>query len=434
MLLNSFVTYNAQSKPVVLIDLSNWTAYPKEAVKILANVELWRGKCTIVVAHSSGVGTFRSEEKPSRRMMRLESEQRIKLFPFTENEAKIYIKTFCSQLSSYMTGLKDLTNYNPYLLYLCSNKSCLEDATDSVTRHVRKHVDNVKTSLVSNRYEWVQHNLSVSEEMLHYAVNQMAVKNTRKKMYNNSWIHAEGITYIAEEREGDKFVLRVNFPPIVVYLKEMLKLKCKTSNTSYNSIICGFRFEDEIVKEAESKQLVLTCKKNGECAQTESVAKTFTFQCCVEMEFNPLTHMNENVLYHVRGKHPVIDVVGKLKDENGEQWLLLIQISLSAYANHKSKAVDLWKNITEPEKTHSSDHDKTWLHYYRSLTSGDVTCMYVYISPEEIADVPDILAFSVGSQTRENNMMKEKSDLFLGLVMKNSQTDVWVTSVAAKVR
>lgn len=72
----------------------------------------------------------------------------------------------------------------------------------------------------------------------------------------------------------DKFELRMNFPPIVVYLKEMLISKCKISNACFNSMI---DFEDDIMKEAGSKQLVFTCKKNSEHEMVTGSVKTFTF-------------------------------------------------------------------------------------------------------------------------------------------------------------
>ena len=52
---------------------------------------------------------------------------------------------------------------------------------------------------------------------------------------------------------------------------------------------------------------------------------------------------------HLRDKHPIIDAVGRLKDQNDKEWLLLIQVSLSTYSEHKSKAGDLQKQITWPE-------------------------------------------------------------------------------------
>ena len=54
-------------------------------------------------------------------------------------------------------------------------------------------------------------------------------------------------------------------------------------------------------------------------------------------------------IVQLREKHPVIDAVARVRDQTDKEWLLLIQVSLSAYSEHKSKAGDLQKQITWPE-------------------------------------------------------------------------------------
>ena len=44
---------------------------------------------------------------------------------------------------------------------------------------------------------------------------------------------------------------------------------------------------------------------------------------------------------HLPNTHPVIDGVARLKDGQEREWLLLIQVSLSSYVEHRSKAIKL---------------------------------------------------------------------------------------------
>ena len=59
----------------------------------------------------------------------------------------------------------------------------------------------------------------------------------------------------------------------------------------------------------------------------------------------------------------MIDAVARLKDHNDNRWLLLVQVSLSWYARHRSKVADLLKSITWPEKENRAD-TVSWMKYY----------------------------------------------------------------------
>ena len=86
----------------------------------------------------------------------------------------------------------------------------------------------------------------------------------------------------------------------------------------------------------------------------------------------PLHTIAQGSLVQLREKHPVIDAVTRVKDQTDKEWLLLIQVSLSAYSEHKSKAGDLQKRITWPESSvPAASPDCTWFEYYRDLCYGD---------------------------------------------------------------
>lgn len=86
-------------------------------------------------------------------------------------------------------------------------------------------------------------------------------------------------------------------------------------------------------------------------------------------------------LVHLKERHPITDAVGELKDQEGKEWLLLIQVSLSTYKDHYSKAGDLCEAVTYLESVSAATDECNWLQYYRNLCGSDLKCMYVYVSP-----------------------------------------------------
>ena len=49
-------------------------------------------------------------------------------------------------------------------------------------------------------------------------------------------------------------------------------------------------------------------------------------------QINPQwSKLEPNVLFELRANHPIVDAVGLLKDSDEKQWLVFIQVSLTAY-------------------------------------------------------------------------------------------------------
>ena len=63
---------------------------------------------------------------------------------------------------------------------------------------------------------------------------------------------------------------------------------------------------------------------------------------------------------------------------NEKEWLLLIQVACSDFANHKCKAENLWEKVACIESA-------PWLEIL-SYTFRTASIMYVYISPVEKVD------------------------------------------------
>ena len=60
--------------------------------------------------------------------------------------------------------------------------------------------------------------------------------------------------------------------------------------------------------------------------------------------------MEVNQLYYLKNGHPAIDAVCIANDSRSEAYLLLIQISISGYASHKSKFDGIYSKMEEKKK------------------------------------------------------------------------------------
>lgn len=102
--------------------------------------------------------------------------------------------------------------------------------------------------------------------------------------------------------------------------------------------------DDAICKEIEGVE-VSYCNQTDENAV---VSSKFSFSVRVDMSTSTVKQLNKDTLYHLRLRHPVIDAVGYF-EVNAQPWLLMMQVSLTPYAKHGSKAGDLLKPVAGDE-------------------------------------------------------------------------------------
>ena len=227
--------------------------------------------------------------------------------------------------------------------------------------------------------------------------------------------------------------MSVNFPTIYTALmKNIRKVLRESTNpkVSNHRIIDGYYFEDAVLEGLEELVVMYANK------QKEVKGEVAMFRIAVRIEEpggTPLRELKKGCLYHLRSHHPVIDYAALLTDavdtNKQQHWLLLVQVSLSPYKEHKSKAGDLWNKVSGPEARENKEA-KTWLQYYQELArkslqppSGDnppptFRTMYIYISPNEVAGQGD----NPCDALNEPDVRSPTKDLYLGLIYKNSET------------
>ena len=106
---------------------------------------------------------------------------------------------------------------------------------------------------------------------------------------------------------------------------------------------------------------------------------TFNVQPAQFQNSTALTQMSCGVLHHLRVGHPAIDAVYKVKENGGDTYLLLIQVSLCTYGEHKAKAITIHKSVTGNEKERAGVGVSNYLRM-----TGCENMVYIYASPASL--------------------------------------------------
>ena len=440
--------FREEEKPILLVDLSSWTAAEldthEQVKRLLANACL--EGVTTVVATSSGNMNFRPLQPSTSAYSiakRIKNYTKLAFLPFSNEEANVYLSLSVDKFKylraeaedavqelkeDAVQELKELTNYNPLLLEACRNVKDFASAIENVEFHVRSFSDGVFRTLKNANFMWIASTVKFSRYMLYCAANGINVEQTEHSRYNTCWLASEGITYIA--REGDsEFELALNFPLILSPIREMLQARDYTSELQLNMIIRGYRFESAVLNKLDGNDIAISYSKEGETPTGD----TFKFDVMVPLRpGKPLRKMNRGVLYYLREQHPVIDAVAIVVKEDNV-WLLMIQVSLSQYKDHRSKAAHLLKHITSPEKN-DKNTSLNWLEYYKNL--GDCSrvknktnkTMYVYVSPNEI-DIDENPHVILGDAGVSSNT----KDMYFGVILRNSKTHQEIREIVSSL-
>ena len=98
-------------------------------------------------------------------------------------------------------------------------------------------------------------------------------------------------------------------------------------------------------------------------------------------ENGAVTKLSKGQLYHLRHGHPAIDAVCVVKVNSGVEYLVLMQVSLSRYGEHKSKSQCHIQAHSCQRKPNMSI-----VQYYPNMTEGIApdNVLFVYASPKEL--------------------------------------------------
>ena len=416
--IDTFLTTFKEDKPILLVEMGGMARFKSENEITMVELFGFFPDAQVVVSLSSGGANFISNIGIAnfKKVMRTikNSLKTIDFYPFKEAEAELFMKEYVPSVLD-RNEFKRLTNYNPSLMFACHDCRSIKDARSVMNSATRDYVEEMRMSLESDNFTWIQQSLPQSMEMLHYAANCEMIPQLKLFDYQATWLCAENITYIADSTP-DEFELVINFPEIYKVLMNMLWKNRNHSSLKYhNSIIYDYQFE-EIICEKIKRLTFLYSKQRVPGVHSESVE----ISCNVKMEANqPVTTLSPTILYHLRPCHPVIDAV--LYTESTEKaLLLLIQVSISTYKGHKnSKAGDLMHTVTGCEHNKSISN-RNWLDYYcdcvpSTCNKDKLECIYLYLSPKQLHGVGDENPDKTMGEDGVGNRPRTLS-FFLGLI------------------
>ena len=405
-----------------LVDLSNISSYDDTTARyIRCALGYARGKFMTVVAHSSGGGDFiNPQDKPFRIVIAniLEYNKVVNFLPFTKNEVEIFLEKLPSELN--VNVLVNLTNCNPSLMSSLRLYPDEVSATVLLQKKVRHHIVSILPAVKETGFDWIIRNLPICKKYLFYACNDWNIPEHDRLDYYRSWLHSEMLTYVCWS-DGEHFKLKLNFPTIEVELMAVLRKHCE-ANLQYGGIsspiVKGLYFEKAICERMRTLEVIYD--------KDEAIMNAVTFDIGMFLSVGKaLSEINVGVLYHLREFHPVIDAIGSFVHE-GQHWLVMIQVSLSKYSDHKSKAADLFKKTSGSEEVVGPGI--TLLEYYKNRVSGvtadNLKCMYVYICPTQFytqgGTSPRAVLGDIGIRDNTKN-------IYFGLVQESTHTCKFIT-------
>ena len=292
---------------------------------------------------------------------------------FTDAEAASFM-TVNSVSSALSNELSTFTGWNPLLLTHFGGLSSVDDNDfeDAMARSERD-VDDVIVDLLDVKdQDLFEEKLVDCDKWLTYAQNSFPIDKKKKKAFRTSYVSNENLVYL-KESNVETFTLGLGFPTLcsrfLGYLKQCFVRRSK--NYLKSDLVQGLMFKEYFLME----QRTLHVEQKLRTGETKHLL--FNFQEPLFQLEGLLTEMTMGELYYLHLGHVAIDGVCAAKEATSNiAYLLLIQVSLSPYINHHSKARDccttkLAENFTVAE-------------YYSKFVSVDENnVIYVYASPTQ---------------------------------------------------
>lgn len=123
------------------------------------------------------------------------------------------------------------------------------------------------------------------------------------------------------------------------------------------------------------------------CTLKEDGSKDFYFPIFPQaqlQEDGAVMKLSKGQLYHLRQGHPAIDAVCVANDDSGDAYLVLMQVSLTKYGEHKARASAIFKHTVAKEKVVKPN--VSIVEYYLNMTEGIALdhVLFLYASPKEL--------------------------------------------------
>ena len=434
-ILHSIFNFSTERSRVLLIEMGTIRAQNEEYVAkalqrgLFASSRGWY----LVISTSSGSAWQVSKTKDNMHrnsIVALMREFRVRCKSvcsqnFTRPEALKFMELLDID-TSQLDALYAHTNWNPRLL------RCFEGTVDKSKYWVAYEVCvDVVLDIICNLVE------SMAEDRFSYLMNSclrwlssakqaIPIPNKSMESYDSSYVARENLTRkYNEEGDSDNFYLELWFPSLykmlVVKLKEKYYSLSSTDSAIHRSpILQGYIFEERFLSHCRLDALsVAVIDQSGKLDILTFDVIPASFQ-----QPGPLTTLARGQIYHLRIDHPAIDAVCYAKESGVENWfLLLIQVSLSCYEDHRSKGFDIGKSVVGDEKRVGGGANVSVAKYYRNkLNIQDSHVAYIYASPKSLKEPRAEFTQELLDRNLRSHTSTELSKYRYGFVMDRSTT------------
>lgn len=359
---------------------------------------------------------------------------------FTRPEALKFMELL--DIDPQLDTLYKNTNWNPRLL------SCFEGTVDK-TKYWRAYqvcvdvvldiIYNLVESMAEDRFS---NSLNSSLRWLSSAKQEIPIPNDSKESYKCSYVARENLTRMYNKKgDSHNFYLELWIPclyeNLVVKLKEKYYSLSSTDSAIHQSpILQGYIFEQRFLSHCRLDNLSVAV-----IDQSESVENlTFDVNYANFQQQGPLTNLVPGQIHHLRVEHPAIDAVCYAKEKSSssddDNWfLLLIQVSLSCYEDHRSKGFDIGKSVVGDEKREVGGANVSVAKYYNKLNIQDSHVVYIYASPKSLEE-PCKAEFTqeLSERVTRTQPCIELSKYRYGFVMKNSKASHLLQQLEQEIR
>ena len=314
--------------------------------------------------------------------------------------------------STWEHSLSEATKGNPLLL------KCYEGAAhvgfSTGNKHVNHQLRHIMTNLIETmNAEVYADTLENCQKWLLCAEQEHPISQSEMNDYVLSYVALEHLAYIDKETSTEFFLLP-SFPKLYSTF-EKICMEC-SKNPTYDlirrsAVVQGLVVEHQFLHHHKLHELEVTTVT---CGNDDPHKSTFYISSTSPSQYKTaLQQLSLSCLHHLRPGHPAIDAVCLTKNNRNptddNNYLLLIQVSLSTHSSHNSKAADIRKAVARPEKDIAA---VSVAQFYLDLAEKENYkieenhVVYVYASPKELSQ-PDGTDFVTRSRDKELNFGHE---------------------------
>ena len=365
-------------------------------VLLFAKAANTRSNWCVVVSSSSGSGwqlpaMVSDCNKDKKCAVDLSRSLQLVFFQVLSSNFNLLETTTFMTINNISEALKEeiiaATNGNPLLL------NCFKNAAILGTGRGYKHLEDIHRDIILNlikslRIDVFRYEMEGCHKWLSFAAQEYPIPIQQMCEYEQSYLACENLTYYSTKDE-DNFVLGMIFPNLYRHFMRECKVMYAGNNEKIlqSPVVQGLIFEEKFL--CAVKELSMTVKSADSKENLTFLVVPATFQLATA-----LNKISMNCLHYLRVGHRAIDAVCHAEETNGQEYLLLIQVSLSTYEEHRSKAVDIRSKVVSLEKDVSSrspnpdpnsDAHPTIAEFYRKMADvSEDHVIFLYASPTEL--------------------------------------------------